>query len=119
MNYYTRPINNNKTIEQLVDEITQEEPVESYPHSQNNYRSNTPKYKRQINQEQTSEVVNSDPPGIDNIENTELQLSHINYESTDSESDTENAISNHLINVENYYEPLTNEQPFHSHIHEN
>ena len=46
-------------------------------------------------------------------------MNHINCESTDSESDTENAISINMINVENDYEPLTYEQPFHSHIIEN
>ena len=59
------------------------------------------------------------PPGIDDTESTELQLNHINCESTDSESDTNNTISVNMIIVENDYEPLIYEQPFFSHIYEN
>ena len=69
--------------------------------------------------EQITEEVNSDPHGINNTENTELQLIHVNCESTDSGSDTENPISINKINVENDYKPLIYEQPFHSHIYEN
>ena len=29
LNYYTRPINSNKTIEKIVEEITEEKPTES------------------------------------------------------------------------------------------
>ena len=90
----------------------------SYPDSQNKYRSNTPKHQRQTNQVQTTEEINSDPPGIDNTETTELQLNHINCESTDSENDTENTILVNMIEVENDYETVTYEQPFHSHIYE-
>ena len=71
-----------------------------YQNSQQNYRSSTPKHQRQINQVQTTEEIQRDPPGIDNNESTELQLSHINCESTDSESDTDNAISINMIHVE-------------------
>ena len=46
------------------------------------------------------------PPGIDKTESTELQLNHINCESTDSESDTDNAISINMTTVENDYEPI-------------
>ena len=53
-------------------------------------------------------------PGIDNTENTELQLNHINCE-----SDTDNTISVNMITVENDYEPVIYEQPFHSHIYKN
>ena len=35
-----------------------------------------------------------------------MQLNHINCEFTDCESDTVNAISINLINVENDYEPI-------------
>ena len=45
-------------------------------------------------------------PGIDNTESTELQINHINCESTDSESETDNAISINMIHVENDYEPV-------------
>ena len=90
-----------------------------YPDSQNKYRSNTPKHQRQINQIQTFEEVSSDTPGVDNTVTTELQLNHINCESTDSESDTENAISVNMIRVENNYKPSIYEQQFHSHIYEN
>ena len=48
-----------------------------------------------------------------------MQLNHINCESTDSESDTDNAISNNKINVENDYKPIIYEQPIHSNIHQN
>ena len=84
-----------------------------YPDSQNKCRSNTPKHQRQINQVQTTEETNSDPPGIDNTETTELQLNHINCESTDTESDTENTILVNMIEVENYYETVTYEELFH------
>ena len=90
-----------------------------YPDSQNKYRSNTPKHQRQINQVQTIEETNLEPPGIDNTESTELQSNHINCESTDSESDTENTILVNMIEVENDYETVTSEQPFHSHVYEN
>ena len=49
----------------------------------------------------------------------ELQLNHINCESTDSESDTENTLLVNMIKVENIYETVTYEQPFHSHIYGN
>ena len=90
-----------------------------YPDSHHRYRSNTPKHQRQINQVQTNEETTSDPPGIDNTENTELQLNHINCESTDSESDTDNTISVNMIKVENDYETIVYEQPFSSHIYQN
>ena len=48
-----------------------------------------------------------------------MQLNHINFESTDSESDTENAISINFIHVENDYEPFIYEQTIHSHIYQN
>ena len=53
------------------------------------------KHQRQINQVQTTEETNSDPPGIDNTKTAEKQLNHISYDSTDSESDTENNFSQH------------------------
>ena len=90
-----------------------------YPDSQNKYRSNTTKHQRQINQVQTTEETNSYPPGIGNTESTELQLDHIDCESTDSESDTENKTSVNMIEVENEYEIVMYEQPFHSHVYEN
>ena len=90
-----------------------------YSDSQNRYRSNTPKHQRQIIQVQITEETNSDPPGIDDTESTEIQLNHINCESTDSESDTNNTISVNMITAENDYEPIIYEQPFTSHIHEN
>ena len=49
-----------------------------YLDSQNKCRRNTPKHRRQINQVQTTEETNSEHPGIDNTEKTELQLNHIN-----------------------------------------
>ena len=54
-----------------------------------NYRSSTPKHQRQINQVPSAEELQSDPPGFDNTENSELQLYHIICESTDDESETE------------------------------
>ena len=92
---------------------------QSLPDSQHKYRSNTPKHQRQINQVQTAEETTSDPPGIYNTESTDLQLNHINCESTDSESDTNNTISVNMITVKNDYEPIIYEQPFSSHIYEN
>ena len=90
-----------------------------YPDSQNKYRSNTPKHQRQINQVQTTDETNSDPPGIENTETTELQLNHINCESTDSDSDIENSLLVSMIEVENDYESVTYEQLVHSQIYEN
>ena len=52
-----------------------------------------------MNQVQSTEETQPKPPGIDINESTEFQLIHINYESTDSESDTENTTSNHMIKV--------------------
>ena len=89
-----------------------------YPDSKHRYRSNTPKHQRHINQVQTNEETTSDPPGINKTENNELQLNHINCESTDTESDTDNTISVNMITVENDYEPIIYEQPFSSHIYE-
>ena len=86
---------------------------------QQNYRSSTSKYRRQINQVQGTEDTHPKPPGIDNNESTELQLNHINCESTDSESDTENTISINMIHIENDYEPIIYEQPIFSHIDQN
>ena len=68
---------------------------------------------------QTNEETPSDPAGIDNTENNGLQLNHINCESTDTESDTDNTISVNMITVEYDYEPIIYEQPFSSHIYEN
>ena len=90
-----------------------------YSDSQNKYRSSRPKHQRENNQVQTTEETNSDPPGIDDTESTELQLNHINCESTDSESDSNNTISVNMITAENDYEPFIYEQPFTSHIYEN
>ena len=88
-----------------------------YQSSQQNYRSSTPEHQRQINQVQATQETQSDPPGIDNKETTELQLNHINCESTDS--DTENTILINMIHVENDYEPIIYEQPIYSHIYQN
>ena len=71
-------------------------------------------HQRHINQVQTNEKTVSDPPGIDQTENNELQLNHINGESTDTEKDTDNTISVNMITVENDYEPIIYE-----HIYEN
>ena len=68
---------------------------------------------------QTNKETTSDPPGIDNTGNNEIQLNHIHCESTDTESDTDNTISVNMITVENDYEPIIYEQPFSSHIYEN
>ena len=55
---------------------------------------------------QTTEETTSDPPGVDDTGSNELQLNHINYESSDTESDTDNTISVNMITVENDYEPI-------------
>ena len=78
-----------------------------YPDSKHRYRSSTPKHRRHINQVQTNEETTSDPPG-----SHEIQLNHINCESSDTESDT---ISVNMITVKNDYEPIIYEQPFTSH----
>ena len=67
---------------------------------------------------QTNEETTSDPPGIDGTGSNELELNHINCESTDTESDTDNAISVNKITIENDYEPIIYEQPFSSEIYE-
>ena len=54
--------------------------------------SSTPKHQTQINQVHSTEETQPDPPGIGKNESTELQLNHINCDSTVSESDTENTI---------------------------
>ena len=86
-----------------------------YPDSQNKCRWNTPKHQRQISQVQTTEETYSEQPGIDNTESTELQLNHNNWESTDSENDTENTILVHMIEDET----AMYEQLFHLHVYEN
>ena len=48
-----------------------------------------------------------------------MQLNHINCESTDSENETDNAISVNMIHVENDYESIIYEQPIHSHFYQN
>ena len=48
-----------------------------------------------------------------------MQLKHINCESTDSESETDNAISINMIHVEDDYEPIIYEQPIYSHYYQN
>ena len=68
---------------------------------------------------QTNEETTSDPPGIDDTGSNELQLNHINCESSDTESDTGNTISVNMITVENDYEPIIYEQPFTSYIYKN
>ena len=72
-----------------------------------------------MNQVQTNEETTSDPPGFDDTGSNELQLNHINCESTDSESDTDNTISVNMTTVENDYEPIIYEQPLTSHLYEN
>ena len=66
---------------------------------------------------QTNEETTSDPPGIDDTGSKELQLNHINCESSDTESDTDNTISVNTITVQNDYEPIIYEQLFTSHIY--
>ena len=48
-----------------------------------------------------------------------MQLNHISCDSSDGESDTDNAISINMIHVENHYEPTIYEQSLHSHIYQN
>ena len=90
-----------------------------YHDSKHRYRSSTPKHQRHINPVQTNEEKTSDPPGIDDTGSNKLQLNHINCESSDTESDTENTIFVNMITVKNDYEPIIYEQPFTSHIYEN
>ena len=68
---------------------------------------------------QTNEETTSDPQGIDDTGSNEIQLNHINCESSDTESDTDITISENMITVENDYELIIYEQPFTSHIYEN
>ena len=88
------------------------------PESKHRYRSSTPKHRRHINQVQTNEETTSDPSGIDDTGSHEI-LTQINWESSDTESDTDNTISVNMITVENDYEPIIYEQLFTSHIYEN
>ena len=90
-----------------------------YPDSKHRYRSSTPKHQGHIDQVQKNEETTSDSPGIDETGSIELQLNHINCESSDTESDTDNTISVKMITVENDYEPIIYEQPFTSHVYEN
>ena len=87
--------------------------------SKHRYKSSTPKHQRLINQVQTNEETTSDPPDIDDTGSNKLQLNHINCESSDTESDTDNTISVNMITVKNDYETIKYEQPFTSHIYEN
>ena len=66
---------------------------------------------------QIKEETTSDPPGIDDTGSNELQLNHINCESSDTESDTDNTISVNMITAKNDYEPIIYEQPSTSHIY--
>ena len=68
---------------------------------------------------QTNEETTSKPPGIDDTGRNELQLNHINCESSDTESNTDNTISVNMITVKNDYEPIIYEQLFTTHIYEN
>ena len=90
-----------------------------YQNSPQNYRSSTPKHQRQTHQVESTEGTQPDPPSNENNESTELQLNHKNGDSMVSKSDTENTISNNMINVENDYEPIIYEQPIFSHIYQN
>ena len=90
-----------------------------YNNSKHRYRSSITKHQRHINQVHSNEETTSDPPGIDDTGNNELQLNQINCGSSDTESDTENTISINMIAVKNDYEPIIYEQPFTSHIYEN
>ena len=120
-NYQNRSQNNSQSETQvtIIDSQSPYRNNNRYPDSKHQYRSSTPKHQRHINQVQTNEETTSDPPGIDDIGSNELQLNHINCESSDTESDTDNTISVNMITVENDYEPIIYEQPFTSHINEN
>ena len=78
--------------------------IHQYQSSQQNFRSSTPKHQRQINQVHSTEEIQSDNPGIGNTENSELQVNHINCESTDDDSETENTLSKNMLQIENEYE---------------
>ena len=75
-----------------------------YTSSQQNYRSSTAKYQRQINKKQSTEKTQSDPSGIDHTGNSKLQLNHIHCESTNDENETENTLSKNMLHIENEYE---------------
>ena len=75
-----------------------------YQSSQQNYRSSALKHQRQINQVQPTEETQSDPPGFDNTETTELHLNHVICKSTDDESETEIFFSINILQIENEYE---------------
>ena len=47
------------------------------------------KEKKQVH---STENIQPDPLGIDNTENSELQLNHIHYETTDDKKETENTL---------------------------
>ena len=50
---------------------------------------------------QSTDETNSDPPGIDNTETSEIQKSHIHCETTDDESDTEKTLIINMLKLEN------------------
>ena len=60
-----------------------------------NYRISTTKNQKQINQVQSTNKISPNPPGIGNTETSELQLSHINCEITDVESETKHVNYRH------------------------
>ena len=66
----------------------------------NKTRNSTPKNQRQISQEQSIEQTQSGLPG--NVD-TKLQQNHLNCESTDDESETENSFSINMLQNENKY----------------
>ena len=53
-----------------------------------------------MNQLQSNEKTQSDPPCIDSTESLEQQLSHINYESTVDESEAEYTLSLNMLHFE-------------------
>ena len=69
-----------------------------------NCRRSTPKHQSQFNQVQSKNETSADPPGIDITETSELQVSHIQCESTDEETETENTLSFNMSRIEHEYE---------------
>ena len=61
----------------------------------------TPKHQTLIRQVQSTEEIQTDPPGIENTENLELRLNRINCKSTNEESETENTLSIDMLHIVN------------------
>ena len=63
-----------------------------------------PKHRTLINQVQSTNEPSPDPPVNVYTIISELQLNHINCESTDDENETENTLIKNMLKIEHEYE---------------